>query len=376
MENPLGKQPYKVLYSLSESAESLKCSVADLVRAGAGGDLSLCVRVPRDISVFAVDRAFLPGGRWHGNVDVQTAVRLVWYVGPQHKETLGALILDEKQCREIEALGETNVQQFQSGWYIDTNYCCSKASPHDGLHGELNLTRQAMSRELGREILEFEPPWVHSRLFITYASGAVNKRPTASSMGLPVSIKIGPKDVVVVAEELRRFEQTRRVARIETYQTAYHHDSQKLADLHRAAEYFWSEAARAREGYPPKNRTVTDYLLKLNGEWSESLAKTAASIIRPPYANDPRAQLSPGTKTYISDELSALDEVARQFWIGVARDDRSEHPEDKDVVDVLMREYKFSGVRAEAGAAIIRPVQNKGGRRPAKKRSTAQGLVP
>jgi hypothetical protein len=355
--------PHKTLYTLEEAATASGYKPAELLHFGAIGRVAFCTRVPDNVAVFTVDKVFLPGGRWHKVVDFALSIELARCQGPSREDGLSTLTLDKEHCRTIEALGRTLVYAFGSGGRIDEDYSYAAATPHDRLTSTENRPRRVMPRRLDDVSLPLIQPWPHSRLFVTYSKELQPNYPRSSSMGTPTNLELAAETIYIEAGELASL-LNERVA-IAGRQTVTLNISQKLVQLNRAAEFFWGNEAREQDWYPPKNQKVEAYLVEK--KWPAYLAKRAASIIRPEYGGNSNGNPdTPEDVDCVSPELVALNTVAKELWCDVDLNDPDGHPEDTEVVAELTATYGFSQIKAEVGAAIIRPVENKGGRRPGK----------
>lgn len=67
------------------------------------------------------------------------------------------------------------------------------------------------------------------------------------------------------------------------------HLSDKLQQLRQAAEHFWANAAPDDPATHPKNPRVAAHLQQLG--WSQNMAETGASIIRPGWAHRGRPEM-------------------------------------------------------------------------------------
>lgn len=355
--------PHKTLYTLDEAAKASGYTPAELLRFGVLGTLAFCTRIPDSIAVFSVDKVFLPGGRWHKGVSLVLAIELVYCQGPLLEDRIDTLTLDKEHCREIEALGRVSAYAFGSGGRLHGDHSYSTVDPHDVLNTTENGPRRPMRRCMDDVSLPLIEPWPHSRLFVTYSREPQSSHPHSSAMGTPTNLELANETIYIEAGALARLLGEHDESGGE--QRTARNLSKKLAQLNYAAELFWGETAQEQSWYPPKNKKVEAFLMEK--KWPAYQAKYATSIIRPEHADvqngptDKRERMDP-----VSRELAALNDVAKEYWCDIDLDNRAEHPEDKEVAAHLKEAHGFSQVKANVGASIIRPVENKGGRRPGK----------
>ena len=359
--------PHKALYALEDAAKTLGCTLDELLRFGATGQLQLCLLIPDTISVFAVDKAFLPGGRWHDRVGLDLAIELVLCQGPLREDRLATLTLDAQHCREVEATGKATAHAFANGGSFVEDYRYLPATPYDRLDAAENRPRRLLTRRLNEASPTLIEPWPHSRLFVTYLRDSQLDHPGSASMGTPIDVEMAFEAIYVEVGELTRFSK----ASVESSgrQKSPFNVSEKLTQLNRAAEEFWGHDARTKDGYPPKNTTVEAYLIKK--KWAPDLAKIAAPIIRLKSTDTTNELLDkPKQTNHISSALAALNAVAKEYWCDIDLKDFANHPTNEFVGGKLKDIYGFGPMRAEAGARIIRPAGNKGGRLPRPKPAT------
>jgi len=236
--------PPKVYYRIGEAAEILGATTDALIHYGATSRLELVTPAPRQFLVFS-------------GSELTDETELVF-------DTPSLLVLRLHAIRDIESWGKAIVDSFSSGYEIWGGSLIpldpfSPPSDENGL--PINPNRH--------EIWTF--------------------RLCESRVDEPSSIEVTPQLLFIVAPELERFkkggtsnpvEPERERSKGEKASNSNKPD--KLALLNQAFWNFWANATMNERGTHPDNADVAAWLE--NRGYSSSLAKKAASIIRPEWA--------------------------------------------------------------------------------------------
>ncbi len=233
--------PPKAYYRLGEAAEILGCTPDSLIHYGATGRLELVTP--------------LPVGRlvWATNKITSEIDQGIW---PDF------LVVPSVSCQKIESYGTAHITSFPSGYelWVDTP---ERAPPCF-----------ASLDENGNDIKPEESPhWEYLLYLGTEAMGA----------------NVDSAALFVIANELHRFKAGKAKKQVEIDTKKHGREAidsinkpAKLTVLNRAFLKFWALADRNDRGTHSDNSVVAAWLE--DRDFSSSLAKKAASIIRPDWA--------------------------------------------------------------------------------------------
>jgi hypothetical protein len=237
--------PPKVYYRLEEPAEMLHTTSDALIHYGATARLELVTPVPAKFHIFS------------GNMLTDETDYALF-----DKPYLVALRLQE--IREIELFGKTLAGSFSSGYEI-WGGSLIPLDPFDPPQDEDGLPIKQNPH----------PIWEY-RLF-------------EKSVDELSGIEVTPQLIFIVAPELERFKKGGASYPVDpvrernlTVKSSNQNRSDKLAALNQAFWKFWANANQKERSTHPDNTDVAGWLE--NRGYSSSMAKKAASIIRPEWA--------------------------------------------------------------------------------------------
>ncbi len=236
--------PPKVYYRLEEAAEISHTTADALIHYGATNRLELVTPAPARFHVFS-------GSELTDETDLPF-------------DTPHLLVLRLQAIREIESFGKTITGSFSSGYEIWGNSLIS-LDPFDPPRDEDGLPIKSKRHEI----------W-------TYRLCEVR-------VDEPSSIEVTPQSIFIVAPELERFKKGGTSHLLESDSERHQGEKlsrsnkpDKLAALNQAFWKFWANADQKERGTHPDNSDVAAWLE--NRGYSSSMAKKAASIIRPEWA--------------------------------------------------------------------------------------------
>jgi hypothetical protein len=230
--------PARLFYSLEEAAKIAKCEAVDLLHYGGIGRVTLVVTIPDSVDLCPFN--------------VNTKLLGDPFLPPEF------LIISQSHCRKIECNGTVELSEFRMGYAF----------------GLLNPVRLIFP---GNDNPQFDDAWCVWKAF---------------SQSKPTSFTLAIDRVFVMAFDLDAFLNGTLIPendvplamrpKFEEYR------SEKLTFMNQAARKFWGNVDPSERAKFRKNEEIVTWLTHPDRGFSTSLAKSAASIIRPEYAGTGR----------------------------------------------------------------------------------------
>lgn len=334
----------RTLFRLDEAASRLGCSSADLLSAAADGALRLCAEVPAGVLMFCTA----------GDVDFSNYARFGRYGGPppeleaaQPMDEVKYIILSQDDCSKVLSLGTHRQTVFRFAGMLDaTNQVVDVPRP------EHNAKRQRIG-------------WLPALNVFRACDRAARTARVALAKDLPPSpIHLYEELLLVSASELDQYQKSAESGEISLFPVG-EHTSEKLRMVYRAASRWAFALRKASAGgdedfQQTHNAVVADLLSKKCFEERKTLAKAAASLVRPIVARRERRGYAEVTQAITGEgtpEVRAL-RTASLLW-GPYMRQQGPQPKTADVVAALTRAMESEGMPVarlltEHGPKILR----------------------
>ena len=334
-------------YSLADAAQRANCSDFDVLVYAGSGDIDLMVEVPDDVSVFSVESNWckLEQAQYDDMSKRLLADRLRG-LDPLKVKNIAFLTISALDCRKVEQHAAFKQDQFVSGYGITDTANLIKIPPM--------LPRDRSSSGFGRK------PSSATRILATYQSDVTEEMLARGIPGYrkPICLSIDKLRIdeanltILQAEFEQRTRNNNRSAETNSASSLIREDymSERLFALNQVALTVWGKVYTDGDKYPT-NDSVCDRLIEcsINKKYESTLAKHAASIIRPEYANGTPCK-SDQKRYRPTPLLDALNKTAEHFYKDKCS---SNYPKQEIIETWLIDNHRFKDYQAKAGARII-----------------------